>query len=123
VQRRIRIAVGVAIALSVSAACVDLFHSTDYDTLCTLNPSACVPDASVDGPTSDGPAALPDVQIPQVDFCTFSQEDARSFRRRLGRKKLSGAVTTCDAIVVGGGTRRSGEKLHYGVKLDMRPFE
>jgi uridylate kinase len=27
------------------------------------------------------------------------------------------------AIVVGGGTRRNGEKLMYGIKLDIKPFE
>jgi hypothetical protein len=53
----------------------------------------------------------------------LSRQDARSFRRRLGQKGLSGRVTTCDALIVGGGTRRSGEKLHYGVKLDIKPFE
>ena len=52
-----------------------------------------------------------------------SREDARSFRRRLGAKKLSGARTTCDALIVGGGTRRNGEKLMYGAKLDIKPFE
>ena len=50
------------------------------------------------------------------------KEDARSFRRRLGAKKLSGQVTTCDAVIKGGGTRKSGERLHYGVQLDMKPF-
>lgn len=53
----------------------------------------------------------------------LSREDARSFRRRLGSKKLSGATTTCDALIVGGGTKRSGEKLMYGIKLDIKPFE
>jgi hypothetical protein len=53
----------------------------------------------------------------------LSREDARSFRRRLSQKRLSGATTTCDAIVVGGGTRRNGEKLMYGIKLDIKPFE
>lgn len=53
----------------------------------------------------------------------LSREDARSFRRRLGQRQLTGQVTTCDAIVVGGGTRRNGEKLMYGIKLDIKPFE
>ena len=53
----------------------------------------------------------------------LSRDDARSFRRRLGAKKLSGATTTCDAMVVGGGTKRGGEKLMYGIKLDIKPFE
>ncbi len=53
----------------------------------------------------------------------LSREDARSYRRRLGAKKLSGECATCDAFIVGGGTRRNGEKLMYGVKLDIKPFE
>jgi hypothetical protein len=53
----------------------------------------------------------------------LAREDARSYRRRLGQKRLSGVNATCDAIVVGGGTRRNGEKLFYGVKLDIKPFE
>ena len=53
----------------------------------------------------------------------LSRNDARSFRRRLGQKGLGGAITTCAACVVGGGTRRNGEKLSYGVRLDIKPFE
>lgn len=53
----------------------------------------------------------------------LAREDARSYRRRLGQKRLSGVDATCDAIVVGGGTRKNGEKLFYGVKLDIKPFE
>jgi len=53
----------------------------------------------------------------------LSREDARSYRRRLGAKKLSGATTTCDALVVGEGTRRNGERLMYGIKLDIKSFE
>jgi hypothetical protein len=52
----------------------------------------------------------------------LSREDARSFRRRLGQKGLSGRVTTCGACIVGGATR-NGEKLFYGVNLDLKPFE
>ena len=53
----------------------------------------------------------------------LSREDARSFRRRLGQKRLSGAITTCDAIIVGGGMRRNGERLMYGIQLDIKPFQ
>lgn len=52
----------------------------------------------------------------------LAREDARSYRRRLGQKQLSNTNATCDAIIVGGGTRRNGEKLFYGVKLDIKPF-
>lgn len=53
----------------------------------------------------------------------LARQDARSFRRRLGQKVVSGQETTCDALIAGGGTRKSGEKLHYGVRLDIKPFE
>ena len=53
----------------------------------------------------------------------MSREDARSFRRRLGQKGLAGMTTTCNAIISGGGTRKNGEKLHYGVRLDIKNFE
>ena len=53
----------------------------------------------------------------------LSKDDARSFRRRLATKGLSGKVTTCDACIIGGWTKSSGEKLLYGVRLDIKPFE
>ena len=52
----------------------------------------------------------------------LSREDARSFRRRLGQKGLAGQVTTCDASIVGG-MLRNGDKWHYGVRLDIKPFD
>ncbi len=53
----------------------------------------------------------------------FSRDDARSFRRRLGNKGLTGQTTFCDAVIVGGGTKRNGDKLMYGIKLDIKPFD
>lgn len=53
----------------------------------------------------------------------LAKEEARMFRRRLGQKGLSGITTTCAAIIVGGGTRKNGEILFYGVKLDLKPFD
>ena len=53
----------------------------------------------------------------------LSRDDARSFRRRLGSKGLTGQSTLCDAKVVGGRTTRGGEKLSYGIQLDLKPFE
>jgi hypothetical protein len=52
----------------------------------------------------------------------LSREDARSFRRRLSAKKLSGKATQCMASLIGGQTRLSGETLSYGVTLDIKPF-
>ncbi len=53
----------------------------------------------------------------------MSKDDARSFRRRLAAKKLGDSVTLCLAEVTGGGTARSGNKISYGVRLDLKPFE
>lgn len=53
----------------------------------------------------------------------LAKEEARMFRRRLGQKGLSDKVTTCAAIIVGGGIKKNGERLFYGVKLDIKPFE
>lgn len=39
----------------------------------------------------------------------LSRDDARSFRRRLGTKKLTGQITSCYAIMRGGFTRKSSE--------------
>jgi hypothetical protein len=52
----------------------------------------------------------------------LSRDDARSFRRRLSQKGFSGQATSCGALVVGGWVDRSGQKMHYGVKLDIKPF-
>jgi len=63
------------------------------------------------------------VQIESATVGYLSRVDARSYRRRLGQKGLSGIDATCDALIVGGGIKRNGEKLFYGVKLDIKPFE
>lgn len=52
----------------------------------------------------------------------FSRQDARSFRRRLAQKGLTGQTTTCRAMIVGGGVDKSGKAYHYGVRLDIKPF-
>lgn len=52
----------------------------------------------------------------------FSREDARSFRRRLAQKGLSGQKTKCRAMIVGGGVDKTGKAYHYGVRLDIKPF-
>jgi hypothetical protein len=53
----------------------------------------------------------------------LSREDARSFRKRLSAKKMSGATTSCKAVIMGGFTNRAGEKASYGVRLDIKPFD
>lgn len=54
----------------------------------------------------------------------MSRDDARSFRRRLGSKALTGQSTLCDAMIVGGWTEKStAEKRNYGIKLDIKTFD
>ncbi|MDM0041535.1 hypothetical protein QTH89_05165 [Variovorax sp. J22G21] len=52
----------------------------------------------------------------------LSREDARRFRRRLGQKGLGSQITSCDAVVLGGGEWR-GEPRMYGMQLDLKPFD
>ena len=61
------------------------------------------------------------VDIEGMTVGHLSREDARSFRRRLGAKKLTGQITSCKAIVCGGGVR-NGEKWKYGVSLNIKEF-
>lgn len=68
----------------------------------------------------DDKAVRVDINGMQVGY--LSREDARSFRRRLGAKKLTGQVTTCCALITGGHIK-DGNQAHYGVVLDMKPFE
>ena len=53
----------------------------------------------------------------------LSRDDARSFRRRLGAKKLGVVPTGCDAIIMGGYLARDGTRASYGVSLDIKPFD
>lgn len=62
------------------------------------------------------------VFIDRLKVGHLSREDARSFRRRLGRKGLTGQTTCAKAVIVGGGYTKSGEAKSYGVYLDMKPF-
>ena len=52
----------------------------------------------------------------------LNREQARSFHSRLDEKRLSNRITTCNAIITGGG-EVNGEILDYSVKLDIEPFE
>jgi hypothetical protein len=52
----------------------------------------------------------------------LSRDDARSFRRRLGSKGLTGVVTTCDAVIRGGARKADGSTFLYGIWLDITPF-
>lgn len=52
----------------------------------------------------------------------LSKDDARSFRKRLSSKKLSKSITSCDAQITGGFVLKNGERAHFGVILDLKPF-
>jgi hypothetical protein len=52
----------------------------------------------------------------------LSRENARSFRRRLGAKKLTGQITSCKAIVTGG-QPWEGNTSYYGVCLNIKEFD
>jgi hypothetical protein len=52
----------------------------------------------------------------------LARDDAGSFRRRLSGRKLTGQVTSCDAVIVGGFVGKDGKRASYGVRLDMKPF-
>jgi len=62
------------------------------------------------------------VDISGAQVGNLSYQEARSFRRRLGAKKLTGQITSCQAIITGG-HEQDGQKMHYGVQLDLKPFE
>ena len=47
----------------------------------------------------------------------LSREDARRFRKLLQDKGLEGQVTSCSAVIRGGGEAYDGEELYYGVFL------
>lgn len=61
------------------------------------------------------------IDINGVQVGHLSHQDAKSFRRRLGAKKLTGQITTCGAIITGRQTK-DGKILSYGIVLDIKPF-
>ena len=63
------------------------------------------------------------VDIDDMTVGYLSREDARSFRRRLGARKLTNQATTCDAIIHGGFIKKNGERAYYGVSLAIKPFD
>ncbi|HVM69461.1 MAG TPA: hypothetical protein VM204_06450 [Gaiellaceae bacterium] len=68
-------------ALLGAAACVDLFHSTDFPTLCALDAAAC----ETEGGTADAqdvPDATPEAEAPPIDFCGHSPAAARQLAER-----------------------------------------
>ena len=60
-----------AALVGAAVACVDLFHSTDFETLCTADAEACTAPA-----TSDASDAVVDRKKPLIDLCQFDQSVA-----------------------------------------------
>lgn len=62
-------------------ACVDLFHGTDFETLCVHSPSdpACAPDAPV---TVDVADVVTDTATPRPDFCAWTSSEAKDQAKR-----------------------------------------
>ncbi len=62
---------GALTATAAAPACVDLFHSTDFETLCDLDARACPPEGGTEaGADAPGDAA-------PTDFCAWSSAEAR----------------------------------------------
>jgi hypothetical protein len=80
VQARTRLAAATTFAASTlvfGVACVDLFHSTDFATLCTYDAAACISDSgdgATDADISDG---RDEATAAPIDFCKGSPSEAR----------------------------------------------
>lgn len=76
-------------------------------------------------PENDNPYDNKAVRV-DIDGMTvgyLDRDTARSFRRRLGAKKLTGQTTTCQAELKGGYVMRDGNKASYGVALNLKEFD
>ncbi len=74
-----------------------------------------------DDNTYDNKAICVEIGSETVGY--MSRDDARSFRRRLGQKKLTGQITECKAKIFGGKLGDDGRKHHYGIWLDIKEFD
>jgi hypothetical protein len=83
-RRRLAVAAASLALVALGAACVDLFHSTDFVTLCATSPSdpACgatdgaVPDVVVRG--GDDARVDADAGPSRPDFCAWTSTEART---------------------------------------------
>ncbi len=82
-SRRIVVAVASLAFVALGVACVDLFHSTDFDTLCTKSPGdpSCATDGMVVDVVADTVKGS-DSAVPHVDFCAWSSTEARAQAER-----------------------------------------
>ena len=81
-MRRYVLAFASCSFVALGLACVDLFHSTDFETLCSRSPSdpACGGDAASapDGVVETGT----DASTPHPDFCAWSMTEAQVQAKR-----------------------------------------
>jgi hypothetical protein len=75
VPRRVLAAASVTLVL-LGAACVDLFHGTDFETLCARSPDdpSC---GNHDAGVPDVAEASTDAARPRPNFCAWSSDEAR----------------------------------------------
>jgi hypothetical protein len=77
---RVLLAAGASAFVVCGLACVDLFHGTDFATLCTTSPNdpAC-PGAEGDGGSAESSVdGGTDAARPHPDFCAWSTDQARA---------------------------------------------
>lgn len=79
--RRYLLALASASFVVLGLACVDLFHGTDFETLCTHSPAdpACGTDAASAPDVAD---ASVDSAVPRPDFCAWSSREAQDQAKR-----------------------------------------
>lgn len=79
-RRRIVIAVASCSFIVLGLACVDLFHATDFETLCTRSPNdpSCGGDGAPSAEAGEGAAPDADAARPHPDFCAWSSTEART---------------------------------------------
>lgn len=80
-RRAAFVAAGAVVALGTALlACVDLFHATNFDTLCSVSPNdpSCSEDASGPPDAAATDAAGVDAARPHPDFCQWSSDEARA---------------------------------------------
>lgn len=78
------VVVGPLAGLLMLAACVDLFHGTDFETLCTKSPDDPRCKSATDGPieASEGSPGADVVEKPIPDFCAWGSDVARKNAER-----------------------------------------
>lgn len=69
----------------------------------------------------DRTAVRIDIQFGTVGH--LSREDAKRFRWAMRTWGVRDRSVSCDAVIVGGWERRNGQRGHFGIKLDLPPFE